>query len=206
MNRLACRLSVFAGLTLMLGTVAHADYEVSPRSGGLHGITVQPGDSFVLDLVLTTDASDQLDGATFTVRFSEPGLRYDGYAWGAPFVPGFDNSNPKNGFPVTLGVSTYVAGSFDPGEVDVYFDAFSSTPFSTGTLLSLFLTVPEAYGSNFIVIDVVPDGFFLGAQDIPTTSGQFVLNIVPEPTSILLTLLGCAGIMSRRQRRVKPGV
>ncbi len=70
--------------------------------------------------------------------------------------------------------------------------------FSTGTLVSLTIEVPNEYdffGSVYVF--TTPDTFNQGFQEIPTTAGDvFELIILPEPAALLALLL----LATRRHR------
>ena len=123
---------------------ASADYILKPLVNSQPSLNVLRGDSFVLDLVLssTSTPADSHWAAIFTVDFSKPGLRYLGHSWYSPYnTTSSDNrSTPGNSqCPLLLSQASYVAGSSDPGTVDVYFENFlGSGEFGVSKLVSSF--------------------------------------------------------------------
>ena len=203
-------LLIAAACVLGLSTWAQAAYVMSVESGGGGSLSVNPGDSLSLDVVMTRDAADTLASALFTVEFDTAGLEYDSYLWGAPFATNdsfLDVSDPQiAALTTTLATGTYVAGVGDPGTVDVLFDnALLSGSFPDGTLLSLDLTVPLTFAPGLVNINVVPDFITLNGIDaIATTAGaDFVLTILPEPST--MTILALALVALVRPRRHAAG-
>jgi hypothetical protein len=197
---------LFVGMMVALcaSGVAEASYLLTPVSGGSSQLTVAPGNSFALNLVVSSTGADTCTSAVFTVDFSKSGLRLDNYTWGGSFAgSAFDNSTPlKTSLPVIITAATYVPPVND-GKCDLYFDCFTPTPFSTGTLLTLNLTVPAGfdYGSDGkVLISVVPDTFSAGVGSISTTPGTS-FAVVPEPSMLLLLGAGLAALAGRRKLR-----
>jgi hypothetical protein len=203
------RLLPIAGFMLLAPpAISQAAYMLTPSSGGSNSITVAPGGSFSLDMVLTSDGADSHNSSLWSVTFSEPGLTYQSYDWQLPYVDGTssDDSNPHaTDLPTTI---TAASLNGPPGVVDI--ELTNRTPvaaplFTTGNLITLSLTVPLTYsGSGTVLINVVPDTFANGFDDIQTTAGQqFTLNVsVPEPATAGVLLLGGALLAGRRRRRV----
>ena len=65
---------------------AEGAYIVTPLSEGIGSRTVDLGESFDLDVVLTSDAADEHLSAVFRVAFSSPGLSYESYQWLSPYA------------------------------------------------------------------------------------------------------------------------
>jgi hypothetical protein len=173
------------------GTVC-ADYILQPLVNGQTSVTVQPGDSFVLDLDLSSTVSDSHYAGIFTVEFSKPGLSYLDHTWSTPYVTSSaDNRSVPtiSECPIVLTESSYVAGSSDPGTVDVYFENFlNSGEFGVGKIVSMNLDVPSGFPLGDVSVRAIPIGFDKGF-DIPSTGGMFTLHVVPEP-GIFVLLLG----------------
>ena len=200
-----CSLALLGVVAVLLGVVSVglADVTITPKSGGLSSLAVSPGGSFSLDLM--TSGTGTIDSAVFTVEFSNPGLQFTGYTWGGGFSgSGFDGSIPASAsLPVTIGDMTYNT----PGAVeklDIYFDNFTTTPFSIGSatpLLTLSFDVPSNYLGGVwseTLISVVPDTFALSGSPVTGLGGQFTL-ITPEPGTTALLGLGAVAILRRRK-------
>ncbi|MEI8197040.1 MAG: PEP-CTERM sorting domain-containing protein [Phycisphaerae bacterium] len=195
---------------ILMGTSAYADYTLAPVTGATHDIsaTVKQGDSFNLDLLLSSNASNTHFASVFAVQFSKQGLQYNSHTWGAPYTTGGadDRSKPaSNLLPLLITPSTYVAGSGDTGATDLYFENFLSDPlvFGTGTVLSMNFTVPSNFPTGLMTITAVPDSVdaFDNGAAIPTTGASFTLNVTaaPEPASIALLGLGAMALLRRRR-------
>ncbi|MCK4373773.1 MAG: hypothetical protein KAX19_00550, partial [Candidatus Brocadiae bacterium] len=130
---------------------ASGEYILSVQSEtGESFLTVDPGDSFNLNLWLESDASDENITAIFDVLFSEPGLEYTGYSWSSPYETGGpdDVSMPSGGFPLTISDTTY-EDPLDVGAIDIHLDnALTGDPFGEGLLVQLTLAAPAAYWSG----------------------------------------------------------
>lgn len=196
-------LGMGAAFVMSVAGVATADYTLSPQVGGSDNVTVNPGDSFAVDLVLSSDASDFNTSAIFTVEFSKPGLQYTSYAWSDPYTTGGvdDNSQPHiTELPTILTESSYVASFGDPGAVDAYFENFAGAgQFTTGTLLTMSMVVPAGFETGTFTITAVPDTFDNGTETVPTSGESMTVNVVPEPAAI--GLLGLAAVSCLRRRR-----
>lgn len=206
-----CGTTAFGALAFVLmAASAYGSYTFTPVTGPTQdtSVTVKQGDSFNLDLLLTSNASDTNFASVFTVQFSKQGLQYNSHTWGAPYTTDGtdDHSKPANNLlPLLITPSSYVAGSGDTGATDLYFENFLPDPlvFGTGTVLSLNLTVPSNFPTGLMTITTVPDSVdsFDNGTAIPTTGASFTLNVtaVPEPAS--MTLLGLGAIALLRRRR-----
>lgn len=195
------------GLCVLCGVAtARADYILRPSSGGATSLTVNWGDTFALDLVLSTAANDKSNSAIFQVRFTEPGLMYEDYAWAAPYMDydpllPLDDSTPLlPDLPAEITPDLLSGPGYLPNLSDVELsNVLLSGTFGAGTLATLTLHVPENYGFvGSIYVSAAPDTFANGFSVIPTTAGQvFELIVVPEPASVGL-LLGLLPLMRRR--------
>lgn len=205
---------VLVGLALAWGVAAtHGAYIVTPLHGGQSSFTVEPNQAFDLDIVLTSDAADQHNSAIFRVNFRHdtdpaPGLRYDSYIWSAPYETGtfWDDSKPiRSALPAVLDANTLSGPGYTPGVVDVELSNVIPTGyglFGQGVLTTLTLTVPATFAPDQTLwINVQPDTFANGFDEIPTTAGPvFALHIVPEPGSCLLVGLALVAVGLRRTR------
>ena len=167
---------------------AYGDYTLTPQAGGRPWAIIGRGGTFTLDLVLTSDANDAHYASLFTVEFSIPGLIYNGHTWGSPYLTdGEDDwSEPANGdLPLALDADTFVnTPGFDPGTCDVWLENMVpvgpdigplDVPFTTGTLVSLSLTVPANDAPPAMIITAVPDTFDDGWGSINAIAGAMFL-------------------------------
>lgn len=196
---------VLAGLA-GVGTASGA-YMVGATSNGMASRTVQPGNSFQLDLVLTSDASDEINSAISRLVFSEGGLLYTGYSWTAPFENGSvtDDSVPKmpDDLPALLDEDTLSGVGYADGVVDVELSnvILTADRFGEGILVSLMLTVPSDYmGEETIVISPVPDTFANGFDVVQALPGGSFTLIIPAPAGVALGGLAGIGLLNRRRR------
>jgi len=180
-------LALLAGVLVLAGSVV-ADYTVAPLVGGLSSADAQPGQSVIVDLSVSSDASppDACTSAIFTVSFSQPGLQYDAYAWAAPFTnAGQDDwaSPASAALPESVSATTWIDPMSDPGSDDIYFENFvtgQDTSFSEGILLSLDITIPGDFPDGQVLISVVPDTFDSGMGSIGAAGQTLTLNVSSE--------------------------
>lgn len=183
---------------------AEAAYILTAKSAGASSALVTRGNSFDLDIALTSGAADQSNSAVFRIVFSDPGLVLNSYTWKAPYtnpLPVDDGSTPKlTALPVTLTSSTYATPG-EPGTIDINLDhVLSSGKFTSGPLLTLTLTVPANYsGPGTISITPVPDTFADGFATVTTTGGPAFVLAVPEPSSLGVLLLVSVAALRRRR-------
>ncbi len=198
--------------SLMLAVCGHAGYMLTPSVGGQPSLDVAAGQSFTLDVVLTSDAADQHNSSIFGLLFSSGGLVLEGFEWSSPYVTGglFDFSKPAwNQFPLALGPDTLSGPGYDPNAVDIELSNITGVLgqpvqyFGTGVLATLLFTVPSDWsGPSQVVISALPDTFAKGFTVIDTQAGDdFVLNIVVPGPAGLLVLVGVVGIGRRSRRR-----
>lgn len=191
-------------LVLSPCAVAHGAYTLTPLVGGLNKVDVMPGDSFDLDIVLTSDAADDHLSSEFRVLFSDPGIQYNSYQWGNGYTNGGidDVSVPSLGDLTT----TIQSNSYNPtADIDVYFSNLTDdgAMFGEGVLVTLSLTVPADWvpGPDSITISLEPELFFDGFEAIPTVaSSTFMLNI-PSPGGISAFAVFFSKIGTARRRR-----
>lgn len=203
-----CALSV----ATLAAAPADAAYVMSPVSGGQVQRTVAWGQSFNIDIALTSNATpaDTHTSALFQVRFTQPGLVMTSLTWNNPYLTGgpFDFSVPSAAAlqmnPVTLGPSTLEGGLYPPGLTDIEFgNALVGQTFSTGILATMTFTIPANFGyTGPIFISLNPDEMASGFNVVPTTAPQlFRLDvIVPTPATAML-LLSLAPMATTRRRR-----
>lgn len=164
---------------------ANADIVTDVTSGGASEVTVAPGGSFSVDVVVSSlGEADRFD--SFIVDLTHAGLTFNGYTLGAPFVTGSpdDFSIPS--------IGSYSA--FTPAN-----DPF----FLQGTLITLDLTVPAGASptDTFVVsAEHVAAGGFVNAGDFLVASEGGALTVrVPEPAT--LAMLAFGGFFAARRRR-----
>lgn len=197
---------------LALPVEAQAEYTITPLFEGSSTATVDRGDAFDLSVLLTSSGSDQHNSIIFMANCSSPGLIYEDYTWHSPYETApascFDDSHPSAGeLPSVLTAETYDNPDY-PGAADVYLSNATEQLFTTGTVVSLTLSVPAGYaGPDTVTIglreDTVGEGFAIhdGFDQVPTTAGgDFTLHIVPEPATLLLVTMGGAWLVARRRR------
>ncbi|MBC7771464.1 MAG: hypothetical protein H7210_03100 [Pyrinomonadaceae bacterium] len=168
-------------------------------------ITRTPGQSFDLDITLTSDAADQHNSAIFRVVFSSPGLVYQDYEWSTPYVTGgiFDDCLPPIAdLPVIISPQLVQGPGFPAGVSDIELsNVVGSGTFGVGLLARLTFLVPSDYaGADQMTISVAPDTFARGFDEIPTLAGTSVLVTIPAPVTSTMLILGLGvGVPRRRQ-------
>lgn len=198
-----------AGLMLVaaLAAPAAATYTITPLSAGMNQRTVLWGQSFVLDIVITSDVADTHNSAIFQTRFTQPGLILTDYQWGSPYSTGdiLDDSTPhESELPMPIVPSTLEGGLYPPGLTDLELSNVAiGASFSVGTIVSLSFTVPAAFGyTGPIFISLNPDEFAMGFTSVPTVGGQvFRLDVaeIPAPAGFAIAAIA-AGSLARRRR------
>lgn len=183
-----------------------ANYIITPTSGGAAALIVSPGETFPLEIGLSSNASDAHNSSIFRVLFSSGGLTYNSYEWKTPYANGTtdDDSKPLNNtLPKLLAADTLTGVAYPAGVVDVELsNVIDSGTFGHGTLVTLTLGVPANYtGPETVTISVVSDTIASGFTEVPTAVGSdFVLTITPEPASLWLLAFGGLGLMRSRRR------
>jgi hypothetical protein len=186
-----------------LAGAAYADYVMEPLAAPdldsnqftLDTLTVPPGGSFKLGIVLTSDAQDELTSAIFDLGLSDPTLTWNRYEWGGPFVTGAgdDFSDMRFGAP-----------GDQVGPIPYFENFISAGYFGEGVLVELELQVPADFleghgGERQVEIILWPDTIAGDAGDIEAVGGIFTL-VVPEPATIGLLAVGAVGLVLRRRR------
>lgn len=206
MNRTFGLLGCVAALTAFAAP-ANAGYLMGITSNGATSASVLPGDSIVLQIAITADASETHNSAIFRVNFSAPGLRYMGYEWENPYLNGSldDDSKPLGGtLPVVLDDLLLSGVGYPAGVVDVEFsNVLPVGPnFGSGIIATLTLQVPDAYnGAPEIQISLAPDQIALNGNDVSTRTGGFFTLVVPSPSVSAVFLVAASGLLNRKRSR-----
>jgi hypothetical protein len=202
--------SLAVGVSLF-NAPASAAYTLSAMSAGASSVSLAPGDSFVLAISLAGDLDDVHTSAIFRTVFSASGLTLVGYSWSEPYITSgiFDDSTPgAASLPLFLTAETLQGTGYPADTIDIEFSNVTgngSAPppaFSTGTLLTLMLRLDGDVATlpNQITIDLVPDTFANGFEQVEVMTGEaFEIVVVPAPATALLALV--ATLTMHRRRR-----
>ena len=201
---------IVAGLCLWVLLAAQptqADYILTIASGGLSTLVVSPGDTFDLDVTITSDAGDVHNSAIFQIIFSASGLIYESYFWASPYETGtiFDDSAPfTNDLPLLLDDLTLSGLPYPDGVVDIEMaNVVADGAYDEGLLVTLSLFVPLDFRIGSLFIEVQPDTIANGFNVIPTTAGEvFDLIVIPVPGAVLPLLVAMVACGRRRCRCV----
>jgi len=200
------------GLVVALAAAAPAQADYVGSVVGLVGenqfnsITVNTGDSFSGAVLLDGETGTQADFALFRLVFSVSNLEYDTgwYDWSSPFTTGGidDFSSPSFDSSGIINADTF-GDPFHAGDIDVAFENVSDSfgeYFTTGSILTFTLTVPETFELGAFTIDFAPDTFTDGATFVDATAGSgLTVTVVPAPATAVLAGLG--GLVMARRRR-----
>lgn len=162
-----------AVLVLVIGDAVYGDYVIRPLVNGVAQMDLRRGAAFDVDVVLTSNANDTHNGATFRLVFSAPGIVVESYTWTQPFVTGSigDASVPAAAnLPVALTDQTVGAAGSD---VDMEFENASPGFFGVGTLLTIACRVPGDYaglGIVAIAIDTITIANGFNPIDVAATA------------------------------------
>jgi len=202
------RIAIQAIATTLLASGASAGfgYTLSPKVEGQAVRELSWGETFTIDInvSLTGDTMPEFNSAIFQVRFTEPGLELEDYAWDTPFGTGdiFDDSTPSTlNLPAVLDSDTFDT-PLAPSLVDIDLSNISiAGSYATGDVVSLTITVPANFGyAGALFVSVAPDTLADGFNELPASSGQVLqLNIIPAPATAATMLLG--GMCFGRRRR-----
>jgi len=183
-------------LPLVIAPAARADFTFSATSGSLSTISVLPGDTFPVEIAITSDASQQFDSFVLDAIFSSSGLELTGLAWGGVF----------SGSPFNVATPTPSAANLS----NLNLQGFSTSPSSGGVVAALSVKVPAAYPyPTSLTITPQIDTLSLGITDyivggLPTaiySTEPLSVNIVPEPATWVLALLAAMGGLVAWRRR-----
>ena len=198
---------MFASLALVVPvSLAGMSYELTPTSGGLSERTVSWCDTIDIDftIALTSDTLPAFNSAIFQVRFTEPGLVLNSYAWDTPFGTGdlFDDSTPKSDqLPLPIDGATHTDPQA-PSLIDIEFSNVSiAGGYDTGDLVTISLTIPGSFGyTGPLFVSVSPDTFANGFDELIVEGGQVLqLNVIPAPASAIGFAVLALGSTRRRR-------
>lgn len=171
-----------------------------------NSITVTAGDSFSGAVVLDATTATHADFALFSLLLSVENLEYSAgwYSWSSPFTTGGvdDFSRPGHDESGLITADTY-NDPFAPGMIDVAFENVSDSfgaVFTTGTILTFTLTVPEFFDLGSFTVDFAPDTFTDGASLVEATAGTgLMVTVIPAPATGLIACLGGMALTRRRR-------
>ena len=205
-------MKIATGLAVVLpvATTASAEYVGSvvglDNESEVTSLTVATGESFTGAIKLDGPGSMKADFALFRLVFSVSNLEYDTgwYDWSTPFTtggvddfssPGFDSSGVIDG-------DTFI-DPFHAGDIDVAFENVSDSfgeYFTTGTILTFTLAVPETFELGSFTIDFAPDTFTDGASFVDARAGGgLTVTVVPAPATAAVAGLGGLAMVRRRR-------
>lgn len=187
--------------SIVIPSVALADYTLRVEVEGPGSAIKNPGDTFVIDFfIVSTDANDLANDTTsvvFDVGFTQDDLLYEGYEWKSPYETegAYDWSQPSSND------ENWASGTPIPSASGVHFENFlDSGYFTEGALLSLTITIPLDATWNSVQILPLADTFMGDAGEVATRSGNLVTVYLPEPASMSLLALGGLAMLRRRKR------
>ncbi len=177
--------ALLAASLLVLSPSIRADYAIALQSGGLASRAVTTGETFDLDVVLSSPTGDHHDSVVMGLLFSVSGLVLQDFAWSDPYLTGGEDDAsipPRSALPVRFGAGTVSGSALPPESVDLFFSNLIALPrqFASGRLLRLTLLVPALYvGSELIRITVRESTLADGLAIIPASSSAFELRVTP---------------------------
>ncbi len=191
----------------ILTDISSGAYVITPMTGGKNQVQVLPGEEFKLDIVLSSDNMDKHDTSIFRVKFSVPGLICQSYQWSTPYLnqTDDDDSTPLwDSLPLALQADTLQGSGYPENIVDIELSNTADDDFDSGLLVSIILQVPETWNldDELIFVDVVPDSFTNGFNEITTSSGPCLTITIPEPVSFVLIGMGWLSIYNNRKTRI----
>ncbi len=181
---------------LVISSAARADFTFSATSGSLSTISVLPGDTFPVEIAITSDASQQFDSFVLDAILSSSGLELTGVAWGGVF-----GSSPFN-------VATPTPSATNLSNLNL--QGFAISPSAGGVVATLSVKVPAAhpYPTSLTITPQI-DTLTLGITDyisggLPASiyaTEPLSVNIVPEPATWILVLTAVLGGLVAWRRR-----
>lgn len=202
--------------------------DMDPGTAGIQStLTIAPGDTFGVDIVLTGDGTSLFDTTIFDVAFNDAGavLGLSGVPTaGSLASTGFPGSvvDAFTFAPISPGSSlTTIPGPPEPGfasntgSFGMFSFALFGGPIALGTeidIAHLSFTATPLVGSSTIGVFGSPSGSpllaFFGGTVLSTTAAGSVQppgggQPVPEPTTFMLLGIGLAGLVVSQRRRFK---
>jgi hypothetical protein len=222
-KRSACmqRTVGFCGaLAIVLGLVAQAHADVLVQVGTHNLLPNTPGQVIDIDV----SSADQTEGLVFAITVSGGGVPWGGSAGPTitsltltdqpDVVGGVDNAYVFN--PIGGGTNTPNETVFDPQFVARDFLTSSGTVLANGRLARLVIDTTGFFGGDYplqmegdtIDNNIGQTGLISQGDFIPwhvDTELSGLIHIVPEPSSVVLGLIGVAGlgIVAIRKRRAR---
>jgi hypothetical protein len=186
---------LLAGVCLLVVTLGTSRAEVTlsllDSNTSLSNLTITPGQSFSLNAVVAGVTSPSLATYALEIATLPPGVTLSSFTETLP--PGWENfaNDPAS--------RRYGALTFEG-------------PFITGnaTLVRANFTTPVGLAQGGYTINfVAPNPGFQELRDdtetaIPYTGVSFALNVVPEPSTAALILIGAAVMLWMARRRSQP--
>ncbi len=174
---------------LLLVSIVLGDYTIFVQNNESDALTVNPGDSFNLDIRLETDNSDIHDSAIFRLVFSKPGLEYLSYYWSSPYPNETDDDDSTpiiSDLPIVIKADSLAGIGYPSNTVDIELSNSADTDFNSGLLVKLTLKVPESWQSIYemMAVSIIPDTLADGFRVINSVSGSpMTLKICPKNLS-----------------------
>ena len=185
------RLSLAGMVILTFSAAASADYVLAPvpQGGGPGPIAALPGDSFIIDMVLTSDGGDQVTSCDFFANFDMPGLKLVDSGW--HHLP-FETTPFQEILPAPGGS---IAGQ-------VSFNTFAADSFTEGPVAWMKIEVPMGFSAPLVTVspETIRQGFFYNDVEIPATAGSDLQIIIPEPVTLSMMAAGALALIRRRRR------
>ncbi|MGP1345992.1 MAG: hypothetical protein ACTS3F_04890 [Phycisphaerales bacterium] len=191
---------------LSIAPSADAAYMLTPMVGGLSVVTLEYGQTFEMQVMLSSDAGDAHNSSLFRLLFTEAGIEYLGYSWGSPYE---DKTFFDFSAPLWTALPAVIDPDLVPGGASVSDISLSNVvpngSFGEGQLVTLSLRIPSDWsGPSTVFVVPLPDTFANGFDEIETEAGTaLTLNlIVPSPGAVGL-LVAAAGVGAVRRRRAR---
>jgi hypothetical protein len=171
----------------------------------LSNYNVDVNDSFVVNLYATTDSpADAFSGWELDVNFDNSLLNLDSWTLGGDFIAILSGIGGKvPGLPLLLPALPPALPTFlfpTVSGTNILLASFNLTATSAGTT-SFFTSMPNSANGGFFGQTLLPVQY----QNVSTSIRISDSVQVPEPSTLLLMLLGVAVLLSTRSRKNKIG-